>query len=627
MCGIAGILATGKPEGARLAVERMMAAANHRGPDSCAACCVPLPCGKQLIFGHTRLAIIDLSQESNQPMADPETGSYLCYNGEIYNFLELKTELVARGYHFRSHGDTEVLLKALLCWGAGALQKVRGMFAFAFWDGMRNKLMLARDPFGIKPLYYSQHNGDLVFGSEVKIIQASRFRPYTVNSDAVASFLVYGAVIRPDSIIKQICEVAPGHVLTISCSGAIESSKRFWSITDALCQKQLARDNGSVQRVSYSLRRAIKRHLIADVETAVALSGGLDSALIAVLAAHANSNIRLFTLIFREKEYSEQVAASLSARHAGAPHEVITVTSEELLNRIPMAVTSMDQPTVDGVNTLVVSLAAASHGIKVLISGLGGDEIFGGYTTFRKLPLLRDHAIAMRRAAAMREWIGLPPEPQFKKLELLRDDLGFRELYLLQRSIRWHGSAGGVTTTECPPKGYAISDVSWNELGAPTGTDVFHQIAGLELQFYMVNQLLRDADAFSMAASLEMRVPFLDLDLVTAAMRLPGSEHVQLRHGKRLERRLLHEACPHLRLPRRKRGFTFPWSEWLRGTLKASVKETILDRGSHYMAGLDSSQCERTIDQFFNGHPLVPWQQIWSLFVLFRWLDRSRALG
>ena len=558
-------------------------------------------------------------------MVDAETGSCLTYNGEIYNFRELKRELEAKGFVIRSRGDTEVLLKALVCWGPDALLKLRGMYAFSFWDAVRKQLILARDPLGIKPLYYSHRAGFLVFGSEIKIIRASC--SYTVSREAVASFLTYGAVIRPATIFEEVSELEPGRVLAITPSGDIDSSKRFWTIPANLRQETPLDGDEHTEAVGYALRRAVQRHLIADVETAVALSGGVDSSLIAVLAAQAGANIRLLTLAFSEKAYSEEVAASRTAQHTGLPHKVITVTPEELVRRVPVAVASMDQPTVDGINTWIVSTAAASLGVKVLLSGLGGDEIFGGYTTFRKLPFLRNHPFAARCMAMLRRWLGLPLAAQFHKIERLRRNSGLRELYLLQRCIRWQEALGGLDTNECPPNGYAVPGDMWNDLGSCQGMETFSHVAGLELQFYMANQLLRDADVFSMAASIELRVPLLDLDLVVAALSLPGRRHVGLRHGKRLARLILHKACPQLRLPMRKRGFTLPWNEWLRGGLKATVAETVLDRGCQAQVGLNAAACEQTLREFLNGNPLVPWQQIWSLFVLFRWLDRNRAIA
>lgn len=624
MCGIAGVLSTSGLDPARQSVERMLTAARHRGPDATRQHTVSLPHG-HLVLGHTRLAIIDLSHDSDQPMIDPETGSCLVFNGEIYNFHELKAELEAKGCRFRSRGDTEVLLKALLCWGTAALTKLHGMYAFAFWDALQQRLILARDPLGIKPLYYAHKAGSLVFGSEIKIIQASNPSELTLNQAAIRTFLVYGAVIRPTTMFEQVVELAPGSFVAADSSARMFPQKRFWSVAAHL------EPSGTLDQpadsVNQAMQNAVKRHVIADVETAVALSGGIDSALIAALAVQAKANIRLLTLAFPEKEHSEEASASLTARHVGARHDVVTVTSEDLLEQVPLATASMDQPTVDGINTMLVSKAAASLGIKVLLSGLGGDEIFGGYSTFVKLPLMRSYPTALKQAALLRRRLSLSPQPQFNKLEHLNGNQALKEMYLLQRSIRWHGASGAVETDACPPVSYALPAEMWGDLQSSNGSDSFHEVAGLEMQFYMANQLLRDADVFSMASSIEMRVPLLDLDLVTASMRQPGHRHVRPNSRKRLGRRLLSLACPNLRLPKAKRGFTLPWTDWLRGALRKNVEETLHDQSCHRAVGLESASCERAARDFFLRDPLVPWQQVWSLFVLFQWLDRNRGVA
>ena len=390
MCGIMGILSDGKPEQTRAAVRDMIAASRHRGPDASGSMEIPLATGS-LILGHTRLSIIDLSDGSRQPMHDAESGSWLAFNGEVYNFRQLRVELETLGMKFVTSGDSEVLLRALVQWGEGALQKLEGMFAFAFWDGLSRNLLVARDRVGMKPLYYYSGARGFAFASEVKVLERAQICPLTVDQEAVDSFLAYGAVIGPNTIYKEIRELEPGHLLRVSARGEVVESE-YWSLSRCLAASKPAeiRDfDHAVSHIKERLEYAVNSHLVSDVPVGVFLSGGVDSSLLALLASrYAKSPITLLTVAFPEQEFSELPYARQIARGLPYHHEVVTLTPEQLRELLPLALGAMDQPTVDGINTFVISRVGAGLGLKVLLTGIGGDELFGGYTTFTKVPRL-----------------------------------------------------------------------------------------------------------------------------------------------------------------------------------------------------------------------------------------------
>jgi asparagine synthase (glutamine-hydrolysing) len=624
MCGIAGIITKIDPSSGEAAIQGMVGASKHRGPDGCGSVKIRLEQG-HLFLGHTRLSIIDLSELGNQPMGDPATNSWVVYNGEIYNFREVRKELEHLGVTFRSQSDTEVLLQALIKWGEEALAKLKGMYAFGFWDGLKRELVLARDPFGIKPLYYSERPGVFIFGSEVKVIQASRLGDFTLDRNAVGSFLTYGAVIEPLTIINEIKELPPGSLLRVRQKGEIKQIKSFWPF---LWNELKVGDNtafsDAVNSVKTEIARSVQSHLISDVPVGIFLSGGVDSSLISLLASRGGQEIKLLTVGFPEEEFSEVKHARIVAEKAQRDHEVIFITSDRIQNLLPQALSSMDQPTVDGINTYVISNVASSLGIKVLLSGLGGDELFGGYTTYRNVPFLLRFRSILPAVARLMLKTGAPDPAKWHKVSQIGGLKTLKEIYLLHRSIRWNGVPGAFESERIPPEEFSVSEGRWDTLLKGDDTDDFRKIASCELFFYMANQLLRDADVFSMANSVELRVPFLDLEVAKVASGVPQRYHQGLWRGKKVTREILKGLCPELPSNRRKMGFTFPWKSWLRMNLKDTVSET-LHKGSLYKTmGLDPEKGKRLFADFQKGHPMVSWYQIWSLFVLLKWQERNR---
>jgi len=607
MCCIAGLLLSEGPtnEG-RSAVGRMISASRHRGPDTSGCVEIPLATGT-LALGHARLSIIDLSVSSSQPMHD-SAGSWLVFNGEIYNFRDLRHQLEALGVRFRTSGDTEVLLRALLQWGEQALQKLQGMFAFAFWDACRKELLLARDPMGIKPLYYHAAPRRFAFSSEVKAMARAEVCPLTVDRGAVDSFLAFGAVIGPRTIYQEIRELEPGQVLRVNAKAEVTKAK-YWSLQDCLDDASLSVHGfeGAVAHVRERLDHAVASHLVSDVPVGVFLSGGVDSSLLAMLASrHTNSPLTLLTVAFHEQEFSELPYANQIARKLPHHHEVVMLSSSQLRGLLPEALAAMDQPTLDGINTFVISRVGAARGLKVLLTGIGGDELFGGYTTFYKVPMLRRYGALLRPAARLLAGRQSANPMQWQKISgagRLRDTT---DAYLLQRSIRWAKGFSG-----------SIADRLREEI-EPFKSD-FRKLAALELQFYARNQLLRDADVFSMANSVELRVPLLDLQLLAAAFNLPAKYHFEGKKGKRLTRRILTDLSGEEIPQRRKMGFTFPWQQWLAGGLKQTISEVLLAKSGYGPLGLDPAYGKHLLEGLERGDRRQSWSEVWSLFVLLNW--------
>jgi asparagine synthase (glutamine-hydrolysing) len=606
MCGIAGLLLSDAPANqGRAAVGQMIAGCRHRGPDTAGYAEIPLPSGA-LVLGHARLSIIDLSDSSSQPMHD-SAASWLVYNGEIYNFRELRQQLEELGVRFRTTGDTEVLLKALLQWGEHALPKVEGMFAFAFWDAAEQQLLLARDPMGIKPLYFHAGPHRFAFASEVKALARAELCPLTVDRSAVESFLAFGAVIGPRTIYQEIRELEPGHLLRVN-AGAEVTKSRYWSLQDCLKghSSSIHDFEDAVVHIRERLDHAVQSHLVSDVPVGVFLSGGVDSSLLALLASrHTDSPLTLLTVAFPEQEFSELPYAQQIARKLPHRHEVVMLSSGQLRGLLPEALASMDQPTVDGMNTFVISRVGAARGLKVLLTGIGGDELFGGYTTFYKVPMLRRYGALLRPMAGLVAGNAANPI-QWKKISSAGRFRDTTDSYLLQRSIRW---ANGFSNSVADQLRQAIE---------PLHSD-FQKLAALELQFYARNQLLRDADVFSMANSVELRVPLLDSQLLAAALSLPAKFHFEGKKGKRLTRRILSDLVGEEIPQRRKMGFTFPWQQWLANGLKETISEMLLAKEGYGPLGLDPAYGKQLLQGLERKDRTQSWTEVWSLFVLLNW--------
>ena len=574
MCGIAGIFTLGNPAPRADETEllRMRESMRARGPDGCG---LWLAADQRVGLAHRRLAIIDLSESGAQPMSADDGSLGVVFNGEIYNYRELRRELEGRGCLFRSWSDTEVLLHLYREWGPAMVERLRGMYAFAIWDQGRRGMFLARDPFGIKPLYYSLNSQTLRFASQVKALLAGGAVDRRPEPAGHAGFFLWGYVPEPYTLYRGIRALPAGATLWLEADGTPEI-REFGNVCQELAAlgqeappPKLTREERG-RRLQAALTDTVAHHLLADVPVGVFLSAGLDSSVLTAMASESRSDLRSFTLGFKELQggpRDETILAARTARHYHTRHQTSWISREDFHTDLPRILEAMDQPSIDGVNTYFVAREAAATGLKVALSGLGGDELFGGYSSFREIPrIVKTLAVGRRVPGFGRGCRGLlaPFLKRFtspKYAGLLEYGGTHAGAYLLRRSL--------FMPWELPELlGPAMAREGWEELQTLArleetlaGIEEEHlRVSALEIAWYMRNQLLRDADWAGMAHSLEIRVPLVDLDFFRQVLPLLGSQPLSKREMTAAVRRPLPEEL----LKRPKSGFSPPVNAWLR---------------------------------------------------------------
>jgi asparagine synthase (glutamine-hydrolysing) len=563
VCGINGILSLepGGPPVDRDELERTRDAMASRGPDGCGSWISP---DGSVGLGHRRLAIIDLSPAAAQPMSFEGDRYQIVYNGEIYNYRELRRELSAQGVAFRSHSDTEVILALVAKEGVEALRRLRGMYALAIWDDLQRTLLLARDPYGIKPLYYSEQRGMLRFASQVRALQAGGGVSGEMDVGGLTGYLVWGSVPEPLTLRRGVRAVPAGHHLLVR-DGKVQRP-RAHDPFDAV-------DGSGSPDLGTALEESVREHLVSDVPVAVFLSAGLDSSLIAALAQRRSAEpLTTLTLRFDEFEGTLNDEAPLAAevaRSLGTNHVERRVRRNDFLDVWPRALAAMDQPSIDGFNTYVVSQAAHDEGFKVVLSGLGGDELFGSYPSFSEVPRWRRAARLLGRVpggASLWPALAACLRPDKPKLPFFVE-FG-RELpgaYLLRRALFLPGEIRRMLGEELAKEGLAaydpVRDAGKFLSRGPALDGEWQAVHVMESTQFMRNQLLRDSDWASMAHSLELRVPLVDARLRRAVVAA-GFEPA-LRGGKSA---LVRQAAPELPdaiWDRPKTGFSIPVMSWI----------------------------------------------------------------
>jgi asparagine synthase (glutamine-hydrolysing) len=625
MCGIAGSL--GLPlDVAGPAVEKMRRALGHRGPDD-RGTEVLLVDGfsHPVILAHNRLAIIDLSPAGHEPMFREGRHLALTYNGEIYNFRELRAELERCGETFASATDCEVILAGYRAWGVECVRRMRGMFAWALADSSRRQVWLCRDRLGIKPLYVARPSmGGLLFASEVRALLAAGpnlVRP-RASPAAIESFLSQGMVCGFESIVEGVSLLPPATNLVLDWGGRELERNRYWHLPFRRADEENGVDRAlAVSELREALREAVRLHLIADVPLGIFLSGGVDSSAIATVASEVHrGGIHTLSVGFDQPEFDETRDASELAHQIGTEHTVLTLTGQELLSDIGHVFAAMDQPTVDGFNTYVVSRAARKANLTVALSGLGGDELFGGYASFRDVP----RATAIRRFLPFK--LRLPDAAQVllsrlggrgaaKAMELFARPPSAVESYLLRRELLLPGERRLLRAGKVPRTDRAfVEDVG--ELSER------NQVSALELNSYMRDMLLRDADVFSMAVGLELRVPLLDHVFVETVVRLPGRWKGPDPRPKPLLLDAVGPSLPSSVPERRKRGFTFPWDAWLRGPMRDRVSRSLHEEDVWRAIGIAPEAPAQLWTKFVAQHGRVGGLQIMALWVLREYAQR-----
>jgi len=600
----------------------MLRIQQHRGPDDSGL--ATLTCGAtSAVFGHRRLSIIDLSAGGHQPMTDPLTGNWITFNGEIYNYRELRDELIASGHEFRTSTDTEVILKSYAEWGVNCASHLRGIFAFAIWDRNRDELVAFRDHLGVKPFYYWRDAIRIVFASEVRAILATDLVPRAAEIRAIQSYLAYGSVQDPYSIVQNVFSLEPGHVLRWQRGET--SISPYWKLPgsgDVAGPPDLA-------ELRCQLLDAVHSQLVADVPLGAFLSGGIDStAIVALMKRSGAEPLQTFSVVFDEARYDERKYSKLASSQIGTTHTELLLTGSDVRASMPQALASFDQPSVDGLNTYFVSRATKEAGLTVALSGLGGDEVFAGYDGFHKALLaerwgLRANRMpfAIRRAAsfALRA-MPFGGEKIRKADELLGSSLHpyFSSRRLFNSSQCASLLAGDLVQTEAGWQPGRFRRIETETLSY----DPINRASAFELQTYMLSTLLRDTDQMSMAHALEVRVPFLDHRLVEYVARMPGRTKVIAGQQKPLLTLALGNDIPGQCIHRPKQGFELPISIWLQTGMREECEASFMTPRQGAASPFSALALQRLWMGF--QRKKIGWSRVWAVFVLRDWMRRHQ---
>jgi asparagine synthase (glutamine-hydrolysing) len=638
MCGICGFIDLRQTTENPLEVVKSMAATlEHRGPDASGAWVDPqLP----VAFGFRRLAIIDLSEKGAQPMSTPDGLLTLVYNGEIYNYQELRADLEQAGVRFRGHSDTEVLLHAIRSWGISkALVRANGMFAIALWDSKSRELHLVRDRLGEKPLYMSLQPQRLLFGSELKaLVRFPGFNP-SVDPAAVSALMRYGAIPAPATIYQNVAKLRPGAHIIVSVQGdrLVTSEGAYWALDEGDSRTSPATNpTDGADELEALLLDAVRLRLVADVPVGALLSGGLDSSLVVALMQAASSRpVQTFTVGFAESSYDESGAAAAVARHLGTEHHELRVSAADALAIVPLLPQIYDEPFADSsqIPTYLVSRLARQH-VTVALSGDGGDELFAGYNrylwTARMMPRLRRIPFALRRGMA--GTLAHIPDAVWRSMESAAAATGRSGAAALPDKVRKMQSllvADGAAEayerlmSRWPDRLPTASHETqtWNG-GNHKGSDPLRSMMRADIKQYLPDDILVKVDRASMAVSLEARVPLLDHRVVEYAWAQSPSTHLQGGRGKRLLRAVLARYVPPAITDRPKAGFAVDLGGWLRGDLRRWADE-LLDPGQLQADGyLDPGVIRETWSRHLSGRADLH-DRLWPVLVFQQWLHRG----
>lgn len=619
MCGINGYFSSNNVVGeSRVmnALGGMNAAVRHRGPDDSGKEYLSGHCWS-LGLGHTRLSIIDLSESGHQPMLDEATGNTIVFNGEIYNFKDIRSRLEGEGVVLKSNSDTEVILKSYACWGHSCVEHFRGIFAFAIWDKHNEELFLARDQLGVKPLYY--YAGDaFLLSSEVRGLLASSVIPRKLSREGLWGYLQAGFVQEPSTLIEGVHSVPPASTIVLS---ALDERKtyRYWELPDPM---SLAPDEGVVlDSVRHTLDEAIRYQQVSDAPIGVFLSGGIDSSAIASLACLQNpGKINTFCIGFEEDAYNESHYAREIASQIGSNHSELIMRGEDVRSHWEDALSAYNQPSYDGLNTYFISKLLTESGLKVALSGLGGDEVFAGYDGFGKMLKVARLARLLQFVPPMSGVLGSrfhvhPAMQVLSELNGRRSPSPYFASRLLFGSlnIEWLLGASSLGSNKFSwmrrNQGLAVR---------ASGFDSINEVSFLELRHYILNQLLRDSDQMSMAHFLELRVPLLDHRLVESVFKYPGSIKTSDSLQKPLLVKALKDILPEIVYNHPKQGFVFPFERWFKKDLRGPLEDFFKQPKA---ALWDKKRMQHLWVLFERGK--LSWSRVWSLFILNDWMKRN----
>lgn len=623
MCGINIILTQNSSIDGEAAIRKMNAALAHRGPDDEGTFS-----DQGLFFGHRRLSIIDLSSAGHQPM-ESDCGRYvIVLNGEIYNYKKLRFDLSRAisgsgisPYEFRSQSDTEVVLAAYKAWGKDCVKELDGMFAFAIWDKKEKLLFLARDRFGKKPLYYYAGEKSFLFSSEIKGLLASGYVKPALNRSALCEYFQYQTVHGRDTLVLGVHQLEPGSYALVK--GDIMEFTTYWEPAhEAWYDVSGMNYEGVKKRVYELLCYAVEKRLVSDVPFGAFLSGGIDSsAVVGLMSRIHTGKVKTFSVVFREQEFSEQKYAEAIAGKFNTDHTNIVLSQSDFLETLPRALAAMDHPGGDGPNTYVVAGATRKAGIKMALSGIGGDELFAGYEVFRRLNRMKKWWWLNLFPPELRKYLAWPAYGfnasvrKEKAISFLEAGTNTKELYRVSRQVFSDDRISRMVRANC---GWEIRRILKEKPGMAI-TCSLADISLFEIRTYLHSVLLRDTDTMSMAHGLEVRAPFLDHNL--AAFVLGVNDTFKYPHTpKKLLTDSLGDLLPPEVIHRKKMGFTLPWEHWMKHELNGFCEERLKSlSGRSFIGAVTPYELWK---RFLAGKPDVTWSRLWHLVVLEDWMQR-----
>ncbi|MBL7883089.1 MAG: asparagine synthase (glutamine-hydrolyzing), partial [Bacteroidia bacterium] len=574
----------------------------------------------------------DLSAAGHQPMPSFDGRYQIVYNGELYNFKELKFELqrVVAGsnqqaYIFQTNTDTEVIIAAYIRWGADCVKRFNGMFAFAIWDTQNKELFIARDRLGIKPLYYFYTNGVFGFSSEIRSLLASDLLPKKLDEHGLIDYLRYQTVHAPNTIVKGVKMLMPGHCIEMKNEEL--KIKKYWSLTANISDESKGKSYEEVCKdVNTLLTKSVERRLIADVPFGAFLSGGIDSsAIVGLMSKVSSEKVKTFNISFDESEFSEAKYAQLIAKKFNTDHYEIRLTPKDFFNELPNALQAMDHPSGDGPNTYVVSKATKNAGITMALSGLGGDELFAGYDVFKRSLALNKKAWLnafpqLIRGIGANTLKKLKPSVASEKIaELLKQQkINFNSFYPITRQVLMDNQISSILSRTPVIKNRVTEILEEAEI-LHLKSEI-SQVSIVEISTYMQNVLLRDTDQMSMAHALEVRVPFIDYTLVEYVLGLPDN-YKSTASPKKLLVDSLGDLLPNEIVNRPKMGFTLPWKHWMKNELKSFCEEKMYSLAKRDV--FNETAIITLWNHFMADNKSVTWSRVWHLIVLENWLQEN----
>ncbi|HEX7414737.1 MAG TPA: asparagine synthase (glutamine-hydrolyzing) [Bacteroidia bacterium] len=623
MCGIAGIISSNvAKDKAVSALQRMNNAIAHRGPDAEGTWN-----DEYAYLGHRRLSIIDLSDSGTQPLHSYDNRYVIIYNGELYNYKELRLQLQRaiqgtqeQPYFFKTQTDTEVILASYMRWGNDCLQHFNGMFAFAIYDKQTKNTFIARDRMGIKPLYYTFQNNTLLFASEIRAILQSNLVEKKINQDGLVDYLQYQTVHAPNTIAQDINMLLPGHYLTLENKEI--KTQVYWQLEKSFNYASISKSYEDVCKDVRSLfYEAVERRLVSDVPFGAFLSGGIDSsAIVGAMSQISTQQVKTFSVVFNESEFSEAHYARIVSKKFNTEHHEIKLSPQDFLQQLPEALHAMDHPSGDGPNTYVVSKATKNAGITMALSGLGSDELFCGYPVFKQLYKLEKQWWLNFIPRLLRVPAGLALTSVNKSIasqklaELIsKPQISFNYAYPLSRQVLMDKQVKQLLQRSDLPM-----NTVYRFLRLLDFNDKNHRVGKYsisEISTYMQNVLLRDTDQMSMASALEVRVPFLDYKLVEYVLGV-SDKHKYPHTPKKLLTDSLQDLLPAEIINRKKMGFVLPWQVWMKNELKSFCEENLAQLEN---IGFNPNAVNKLWQSFLKGDPQVTWSRIWHLVVLGNW--------